>query len=110
MTQPGIYYHECRKLQRVPRVDDFLCIGGEQELEWFKAALQKKYDIKSKLLNGRNREVTFLARKIVWTDNGIEMEADSKHVDILLEELKMKERNPCDTPISGDGRPIMRWT
>ena len=30
------------------------------------------------------------------------MEADSKHVDILLEEWKMKECNPCDTPTQGD--------
>ena len=102
VTQPGIYFHESRKLQIVSHVDDFLCVGREMELEWFKAALQEKYDIMSKLLNGRNREVIFLGRKIVWTDSGIEMEADSMHVDILLEELKMKERNPCDTPISGD--------
>ena len=102
VTQPGIYFHEGRRLQIVSHVDDFLCIGREKELEWFKASLQDKYEIKSKLLNERSREVGFLERKIVWTDTGIELEADSKHVDILLEEWKMKECNPCDTSTQGE--------
>ena len=67
-------------------MDDFLCIGSEKELKWFRTALREKYDIKSRILNAENKEVTFLGRRVTWKDEGIEIEADPKHVEILLKE------------------------
>ena len=95
VTQPGIYFHAGRNLQVVSHVDDFLCIGGEQELRWFRDSLQKKYEIKSNILNAGNKTVTFLGRKVTWTDEGIEFEADDKHVEILLREWNLVNCNSC---------------
>ena len=102
VTQPGIYYHQSRNLYIVSHVDDFLCVGGMKELVWFKLALQEKYEIKAQILSRGNNTVSFLGRKVTWAESGLEIEADKKHVQILLEEWKMIDCNPCDTPLSCD--------
>ena len=86
ITQPGIYYHESKALQVVSHVDDFLCIGPRQALRWFSQALKEKYEIKVNELNEEKREVAFLGRRIRWSEEGINIEADPKHVGILLRE------------------------
>ena len=99
ITQPGIYFQEDRQLQVVSHVDDFLCVGSKQSLRWFKEAVERKYEIKANMLDEQHREVTFLGRKIRWTEDGIEIEADTKHVEILLKEWDMEGCKSCDTPI-----------
>ena len=99
ITQPGIYFHEGRQLQVVSHVDDFLCVGPKQSLRWFKEEVERKYEIKANMLDEDHREVTFLGRKIRWTEDGIEVEADTKHVEILLKEWDMEGCKSCETPI-----------
>ena len=53
-------------------------------------------------LDEDHKEVTFLGRKIRWTEEGIEVEADPKHVDILLKEWEMEDCKACDTPIGNE--------
>ena len=106
ITQPGIYYHRERNIKVVSHVDDFLCVGAEEDLIWFREALGKKYEIKSKMLSQTNPEVTFLGRKIIWCADGPEIEADSKHVRVLLEEWGLTECNPCDTPIGSEAAEV----
>ena len=103
VTQPGIYNHEGRRLQIVSHVDDFLCIGGKEQLCWFRDSLKERYEIKSQILDEGSPSVSFLGRRIRWTMEGIEVVADTKHVDILLKEWKMEGCNPCDTPTGNDG-------
>ena len=95
ITQPGIYYHESQALQVVSHVDDFLCVGPRQ-------ALKEKYEIKVNELNKEKREVAFLGRRIRWTEEGIDIEADPKHVGILLREWGLEDCNPGDTPIGSE--------
>ena len=102
VTQPGIYHHKEKRVQVVSHVDDFLCIGRVGELEWFRDNLKRRYEIKSQILNAGSPTVSFLGRRITWTDQGLEVEADPKHVDILLKEWKMEECKACDTPTGND--------
>ena len=46
--------------------------------------------------------MTPLGRRIRWSEEGIQIEADPKHVGILLREWGLEDCNPCDTPISTD--------
>ena len=62
----------------------------------------KKYEIKTNLPDEDHNEVAFLGRKIRWTQEGIEVEADTKHVDILLKEWQMKDCKACDSPIGNE--------
>ena len=45
------------------------------------------------------REVKILNRIIQWSDiNGISYEADPRHIEIILEQLGLKEASPVSTP------------
>ena len=79
-----------------------MCVGNESALRWFHSALKEKYDVKANVLNEVNKEVVFLGRGIRWTKEGIEVEADPKHVGILLKEWNMEDCNSCDTPIGNE--------
>ena len=69
-------------------------------MEWFRTVLAEKYEIKSKMLG--DGELSFLGRTIRSTGGSIEVEADAKHVKVLLEEWGMENCNACDTPLVGD--------
>ena len=43
-------------------------------------------------------EVNFLGREIRWRPGGIELDADTKHVIALLEEMDMAGSRPVSTP------------
>ena len=65
------------------------------------SALLKKYDLKKKILQpDSDMEVKYLNRTIRWTSQGLELEGDQKHIDILVKEWGMQRRNVVDTPIS----------
>ena len=102
-TQPGIYYCDKRKLYIVSHVDDFLCVGSTEHLLWFREALENKFEIKSKVLSDCG-ELSFLGRTIRSTEYGIELEADTKHVRVLLQEWGMENCNACDTPLGEDAK------
>ena len=103
-TQPGIYFCAKRKLYIVSHVDDFLCVGSTEDLEWFRESLASKFEIKSKMLGSTGGQLSFLGRTIRSTDNGIEFEADQKHVRVLLQEWGMENCNPCDTPLGEEAK------
>ena len=58
------------------------------------------------MMNKEGDEVTFLGRHIRWTGSGIEIEADPKHVKILLREWGMEDCNPCDNPIDNEPQSV----
>ena len=110
VAQPGIYVHLERTLQVISHVGDFLCVGPQKELIWFRKSLEERYDIKSKSLSQESSMVSFLGREIRWTSEGIEFEADRKHVNILLKEWGLEDCNHCDTPVENvemnEGSPM----
>jgi hypothetical protein len=85
-------------------IDDFLCSGRPEDLEWLSNALRRKYDLKKKMIGeGHAREGKYLNRIIKWTKGGVQMEGDPKHAEILLEEWGMKQCTVVDTPVTKDG-------
>ena len=77
ILQASEYYHQSRGMIVIVHVDDFLCSGDEDDLEWLCDCLKDKYDLKRNVLHkGSNAEVRYLNRSIRWTPEGIEMEGD----------------------------------
>lgn len=101
--QPGVYYHVTRGLRVMTHVDDFLLTGNVKHAEWFEAELKKEYDITVTTL-GENFEKKgkYLNREITWTKEGIQIEGDQKHVQILLDESGMTECKGIATPVAKD--------
>ena len=75
------------------RGDDFTGVGPKSKLEWFAAELKKVWPVDLRGILGPpsmsdfSLSIVILNRLITWTDCGIELEADPRHVGLLLNEI-----------------------
>ena len=73
-----MFYHEARDIRVVVHGDDFTILGSRKALDWYKAQIENKFEIKYKGRMGPGKDdiksVRILNRIITWTDAGIEYE------------------------------------
>jgi len=103
MLQPGVYCHHEKGITVMTHVDDFLVTGSLVQTTWFENELLKLFEITSTTL-GKDHEKTgkYLNRVISWTEEGISIEGDTKHVQILLSEWGMSDCKGMSTPVARD--------
>ena len=104
-TSTCLSTHGERDLWVIVHVDDFLCCGFSEDLRWFRHAVESKYEIKFEVLGnsrGEKVEISFLKRKIRLTSEGLEYEADQRHVTELLKKMEMENSKPVVSPGSRD--------
>ena len=73
--------------------DDFFVVGEEEHQLELKAALEKVYKLKERVLcpyEGDSKEGVYLGRRIHWWDWGIDMEGNPKHIQELLKTMEME--------------------
>ena len=67
-STPCLFYHEPRNLRVVVYGDDFTVLGSEQELDWFRKQMSKRYEVEFKARLGGNpqddRSVFLLNRPV----------------------------------------------
>ena len=99
-----LYYHAEKQIRIEVHGDDFTGVGPKAELEWFAAELRKHWTIDVRGILGPpsmkdvDHSIVILNRLVTWTDKGIEMEADPRHVDLLLQEV-VCEGSKVTTPL-----------
>ena len=108
-STPCIFYHKARNVRLSVHGDDFTLLGSDKELDWFRSAISKKFDVKfrGRLGPGSDdlKSIKVLNRIIEWTSAGITFEADQRHAEIIVESLGLgKESKPISTP--GTSEPI----
>ena len=87
------YFHEERNIRIEVHGDDFTGVGPKSELEWFPSELKKFWTVDLRRILGPpsmsdvSHSIVILNRLVTWTDCGIELEADPRHVDLLLNEV-----------------------
>ena len=90
-TSPCIFYNPEKDIRAVIYGDDFTMLGAEHHLDWFKAQLAKAWEIDHKARLGPDRgdqkSVRSLNRVINWHEQGIQVEADQRHAEIIIREL-----------------------
>lgn len=60
---PSVYWHREKGITIVVHVDDFLCIGSADALDWVYTTLKEHYDLKRNMLvPGSEKEVKYLNR------------------------------------------------
>jgi hypothetical protein len=87
--------------------DDFVTAGGREECKWFKERLEQRFDIKSKVVGLADDEVKeerILNRIIRITPEGWELEADQRHVDIMVEQMNLKGAKGVASPSEEEKR------
>ena len=99
-----LYYHAEKQIRIEVHGGDFTGVGPKAELEWFAAELRKHWTVDVRGILGPpsmkdvDHSIVILNRLVTWTDKGIEMEADPRHVDLLLQEVGC-EGSKVTTPL-----------
>ena len=103
-SSPCNFIHRDRDINMTVHGDDFAVTASSSQLKWLKEKMGSKYDIKMDVLGpeeGQEREVKILSRVIRWTNTGLEYEADQRHADLLIKEMKLENAKEVVTPIVG---------
>ena len=83
-----VFVHPVRDIRVVTHVDDFLVAGEQNDLQWLHDQMAQKYGLKVQVAgwaHGDDKELSFQGRTIKLGPDGVTMEGDYKHVQMLLE-------------------------
>ena len=101
-ASPCCFSHRVRDLKLVVHGDDFIVLGKDSYLDFFVEAIQKEFEVKVRgrlgSSSGDDKTVRILNRIIRWTHAGIRVEADPRHVEVLIKEMGLNEANVVITP------------
>ena len=102
ISSPCAFYHKEKNLRVVVHGDDFTVLGADRELDWYRREMQKKYSLK---VRGRlgpekrdDKSIRILNRIVRWTEDGVELEADPRHAEILVEQMGLQRAKGVSTP------------
>ena len=95
LASPCCFKHSKRDLRCVVHGDDFVFVGPEHELRWVQQRIESAFLVKVIGQLGGDKgdlsELRVLNRVLRWTDDGILMEADPRHQEILTHSEHGKE-------------------
>ena len=81
--------------------DDFIAVGLEADVAIVRKSLEEKYKIKVDVVGGDKddkREVRILNRVIRYCSDGIRLEADPRHAELVVRELGLDNAKSSKTP------------
>ena len=103
-----MFYHESREIRVVVHGDDFTFLGWREQLNWVRAEMMKRYEIKSELMGpaaGDNKSVRILNRVLLWKEAGLELEADQRHAELIIKYVRLDSKaKPVGSP--GEKKPF----
>ena len=100
-TSPCLFFHEAKNVAIMVHGDDFVAVGDPANLASTEAALREKYKIKTETLGSAEKdvkEVRILNKIVRVTDDGVELEADPRHAELVVRELGLEGCKPSKTP------------
>ena len=87
--------HKLKNLTCSVHGDDFTTVGPKSALDNFVVKLRTKYELKEAARlgagEGDDKEARVLNRIVRWTSEGLEYEADPRHVEIIFKQLNIGE-------------------
>ena len=103
-SSPCMFWNPVTGVRCVVHGDDFTFAGPEEELVKCTQMMQNEYAIKVRGMLGpdpsEDKAITILNRCIKWTPQGIQYEADPRHVEILINGLDLQKIKSSTTPDS----------
>ena len=94
-STPCVFRHEARNLRVVVHGDDFTVLGHTSDLDWFRAQIKGKYEVKFRGRLGPeendDKSIRILNRIVEWTREGIRYEADQRHAELIVKEMGFQE-------------------
>ena len=101
IASPCLFWHAEKRLKTLVHGDDCVTAGPKDSLLWMKKQLERKFEIKTKILGpgpGEEKSITILNRILEWTHEGISYEADARHAEQIVRELGMCKAKEVVTP------------
>ena len=98
---PCLYRHPEWKIRTLVHGDDFVSTGGRQAMKLFREVLEKRFEIKTKVVGAAEeevREARVLNRVLRITEQGWEYEPDQRHAEIIIDSMGMQEAKGVSTP------------
>ena len=94
-ASPSMFFNPCSGVRLVVWGDDFTFLGREKDLTDMLEKMKGWYSIKLRGIVGPDpgdmKEIWILNRLVRWTEDGIEYEADDKHVTTVVKGLGLQE-------------------
>ena len=85
---PCLFNHPKKALKIAVHGDDFTILGDEEDLNWFKKKISEKFEIKFRGRIGPSskdeKSIRLLNRVFEWTEEGIIIEADQRHAELIV--------------------------
>ena len=92
---PSVYFNPASGVRLVVWGDDFSFLGREKDLSDMLDKMRSWYSIKLRGIVGPDpgdlKEIRILNRQLRWTTDGIEYEADDKHVQTIIKGVGLEE-------------------
>ena len=85
------FYNEQRHIYCMVHGDDFISTATDECLLWLESILNKEFKIKTHKIGPEakgNKELKVLNRILRYTNEGIEMEADLRHAELIVKQLR----------------------
>ena len=97
-----VFYHKERQLRTTVHGDDFTTTGPKVSQDWLEEELRRRYELTAapRLGPGKDdaKEGLILNRVVRWTDSGLELEADPRQAEKLVDECGLTGATPVCTP------------
>ena len=98
---PSVFVHTQRDIRLLVHGDDDFSSAHAGELDWLEEQLKKLYEIQSQRAGTTKKddnELKILNRIVRRTASGYELEADPRHAELVLLQMKMEKAKPLSTP------------
>ena len=110
----------CGKLVGVVHGDDMMLAGPRSLFDAARESPRKRYETREQMMGVRPTdasEIVILNRRVQWTDGGIRISPDPRHVKGIIEELGLEGAKPADTlmivsqsgKMDSDSRALSLW-
>jgi hypothetical protein len=98
----NVFRHDEKSIRISVHGDDFQCLGGKRDLDWFEAEIRKHYEctVQPRLGPGPADAKTGLVlnRVVHWNENSLSYEADPRQLERLITECGLDGAKPVATP------------
>jgi hypothetical protein len=95
LAAPTVFFCKEKDIRCVVHGDDFTFTGLKKDLLDVAKSMKDAYELKVRAILGDEQEddkkITILNRNLSWSENGLEYEADDKHVTAILDYFGLDE-------------------
>ena len=96
---PCLFLHPSKKAAVMVHGYNFVAVGSDGSLKSTRRTLEEKYKIKVQVLGPDEEQEIRAPNKIIrWTPEGIELEADPRHAEIVIKELGLEGSKAIKVP------------